>query len=232
MRAGGGLVRVLVVEDELKLGSALEEGLSEAQYTVDLALDGEEGLDFARVTSYDAIILDVMLPRVDGLEVCRRLRAAGTLTPNLLLTARDALDDKVVGLDSGADDYLTKPFAFAELLARLRALLRRDSSKKEGILRVSDLSLDPAAQRVRWGDRTVELTTREYRILETLVRRPGWVVGREAIVESVWGFDYPDSSNLIEVYIGRLRRKLSENGAPHLIQTVRGSGYRLQEPAP
>ncbi len=179
-------MRVLVVEDELKLGSALEEGLSEAQYTVDLALDGEEGLDFARVTSYDAIILDVMLPRVD----------------------------------------------FAELLARLRALLRRDSSKKEGILRVSDLSLDPAAQRVRWGDRTVELTTREYRILETLVRRPGWVVGREAIVESVWGFDYPDSSNLIEVYIGRLRRKLSENGAPHLIQTVRGSGYRLQEPAP
>jgi two-component system response regulator MprA len=218
-----------MVEDEPKLGPALKAGLREAQYTVDLALDGEEALDFARAVDYDAIVLDILLPKLDGLQVCRRLRAAGTRTPILLLTARDALEDKVAGLDSGADDYLTKPFALDELLARLRALLRREASRKEPLLRLGDLALDPAAQRVTHGKRLINLTTREYRLLETLLRRSGAVVTREMIVESVWGFDYPDTSNLVEVYIGRLRRKLTEGGGTPLIQTVRGAGYRLQE---
>jgi DNA-binding response OmpR family regulator len=227
-RVGGAVPRVLVVEDELKLSSALEEGLGRAQYAVDVALDGEEALDFARTTAYDVIVLDVLLPRTDGLEVCRRLRAAGTLTPILMLTAKDAVPDRIAGLDSGADDYLVKPFAFGELLARLRALLRRHSDSKQGVLRVASLSLDPATGIVRWGDRPIELTAREYRVLETLLRRPGWIVSREVIIESVWGFDFPDSSNLVEVYIRRLRRKLAEAGAPPAIQTVRGAGYRLR----
>jgi DNA-binding response OmpR family regulator len=226
------LTRILVVEDDPKLGFALEDGLSEARYAVDLAVDGDEALAYAHTSVYDAMVLDVLLPRVDGLEVCRRLRTAGTTTPILLLTARDSLEDKVDGLDSGADDYLTKPFALAELLARLRALLRRDAARKEGVLRVGDLALDPAARSVQRGNRFVELTEREYCVLETLVRRSGWVVRREALVESVWGFDYPDSSNLIDVYIGRLRRKLSAAGEPPLIETVRGAGYRLREAAP
>jgi DNA-binding response OmpR family regulator len=230
-RSGGRVTRVLVVEDEPKLAFALEEGLSQAQLTVDVAQDGEEALDFARTTDYDAIVLDVLLPRVDGLGVCRRLRASGTLTPILMLTARDAIPDRIAGLDSGADDYLVKPFALGELLARLRALLRRRAPHKEGILRLGHLTLDPAARIVCWADHRLELTAREYRLLETLLRRPGWIVSRELIVDSVWGFDYPDSSNLVEVYVGRLRRKLSMAGAPPLIQTVRGAGYRLQEPA-
>jgi two-component system, OmpR family, response regulator len=228
-RGQGTVTRVLVAEDELKLSSTLKEGLSEAGYTVDVALDGEDALAFARTATYDVIVLDVLMPRVDGLDVCRRLRAAGTAAPILLLTARDALEHKIEGLDSGADDYLTKPFAFAELLARLRALLRRGSGERTGLLRVAELVLDPAARTVRWADRPIDLTRREYGVLETLLRRPGWIVTREAIVESVWGFDYPDASNLIEVYVGRLRRKLLGCGAPPLIETVRGIGYRVQE---
>jgi DNA-binding response OmpR family regulator len=222
------MTRVLVVEDELKLACALEEGLGQAQFTVDVAEDGEGALDFARTTRYDAIVLDILLPRVDGLEVCRRLRADGTLTPILMLTARDAVPDRVAGLDSGADDYLVKPFALSELLARLRALLRREAARKDGTLRLGELTLDPAARLVAWANQPLDLTPREYRFLETLLRRPGWIVTRELLVESVWGFDYPDSSNLIEVYVGRLRRKLNAAGAPPLIQTVRGAGYRLQ----
>jgi two-component system OmpR family response regulator len=224
------MTRVLVVEDEPRLGGVIEQQLMDAQYTVDLAMDGEEALDFARTSSYDAIVLDVLLPRVDGLEVCRRLRAAGSLTPILLLTARDAVEDKIVGLDSGADDYLTKPFTFGELLARLRALLRRNAAQKSGVLKVAELTLDPASRVVRWRDRELELTARDYQVLETLMRRPGWVVTREAMIESVWGFGCSDSSNLVEVYIRRLRRALEEQGAPPLIQTVRGVGYRIQEP--
>jgi two-component system response regulator MprA len=221
-------MRILVVEDEPKLAAALDEGLREAQYTVDVAADGEEALDFARTSTYDAMVLDIQLPSIGGLEVCRRVRAQGSLTPILLLTARDTPDDKVAGLDRGADDYLTKPFELAELLARLRALLRRNGAQKDGLLRVADLVLDPASRAVHRAERPIELTTREYKILETLLRRPGWVVTRDAIIESVWGFEFPDSSNLIEVYVGRLRRKLGE---PPLILTVRGSGYRLQEPS-
>ena len=224
------MTRLLVAEDELMLASVLEDTLGEAQYTVDVAFDGEEALDFARTATYDAMVLDVLLPRVDGLEVCRRLRAAGSLTPILLLTARDAEADKIDGLDSGADDYLTKPFTFGELLARLRALLRRNASQKSPVLRLSGLSLDPATRVVRWIDDPLELTARDYRVLETLMRHPGWVVTREAIVESVWGYGCSESSNLIEVYIRRLRRKLEEHGAPPLIETVRGAGYRLREP--
>ena len=150
-----------------------------------------------------------------------------------MLTARDAVRDRIAGLDAGADDYLVKPFAFGELLARIRALLRRDSAAKEGLLRVSDLTLEPAAQRVQWAGRPIDLTAREYRVLEALMRRPGWIVSRESLIESVWGFDFADtsdSSNLVEVYVGRVRRKLAEHGAPALIQTIRGAGYRLREP--
>ena len=220
---------MLVVEDEVKLGSALREGLGRAEYTVDLALDGEDALAFALTTTYDAIVLDLLIPRIDGLEVCRRLRARGSLTPILMLTARDAVPDRIAGLDSGADDYLVKPFAFGELLARLRALVRRTATRKEGVVRLGELSFDPASQRVRWGEHCLTLTSREYRVMETLVRRPGWIVSRETIIEGVWGFEFPDSSNLVEVYIGRLRRKLAQVGAPPLIHTVRGSGYRLSE---
>lgn len=223
-------MRVLLVEDEAKLAQALERGLARAQYTVDVAGDGEEALDFVRTVDYDVIVLDVMLPRIDGLEVCRRIRDSGSQVPVLMLTARDAIPDRVAGLDSGADDYLVKPFAFSELLARMRALLRRRAQLKAGVLRVADLELEPAGQIVRWKGQPVQLTAREYRILEALIRRPGWLVSRDAIIESVWGFEFQDSSNLVEVYIGRIRRKLADQGAPPLIQTIRGAGYRIQEP--
>jgi DNA-binding response OmpR family regulator len=225
------MARLLLVEDEIKLGATLAEGLTRVHYTVDLARDGQEALDYARVCTYDVIVLDVMLPRLSGLEVCQRLRTDGVRTPILMLTARDAVGDRIAGLDSGADDYLVKPFAFGELLARLRALLRRDAASKAATVQVAALTLDPAAQRVDWQGQPIDLTAREYRTLETLMRRPGWIVSREALIESVWGFDFTDTSNLVEVYIARIRRKLAEAGAPPVIQTVRGAGYRLREPA-
>jgi DNA-binding response OmpR family regulator len=220
-------MRLLVVEDEPLMAAAIDEGLRENGYAVDVAPHGEEALAFASTTAYDAIVLDVQLPVVDGLAVCRRLRAGGSVVPILLLTARDTTADKVGGLDSGADDYLTKPFVFDELLARLRALLRRGSASRAPELRAGDLSLDPAARLVERAGRPIDLTKRELGILETLLRRPGWIVSRDAIIESVWGFEFPDASNLVEVYVGRLRKKL---GAPILIQTVRGVGYRIQAP--
>jgi two-component system, OmpR family, copper resistance phosphate regulon response regulator CusR len=224
------MARVLLVEDEITLGVTLQEGLERAQHTVDLARDGEDALDYARVGSYDVIILDVMLPRLNGFDVCRQLRADGLRTPILMLTARDSVDDRIAGLDSGADDYLVKPFAFGELLARIRALLRRDAPSRDATVRVADLTLDPAAQRVEWSGRPLDLTAREYRILDVLMRRPNWIVSRDSLIESVWGYDFTDTSNLVEVYIGRIRRKLAEVGAPSMIQTVRGAGYRLREP--
>jgi two-component system, OmpR family, copper resistance phosphate regulon response regulator CusR len=225
------MARVLLVEDEKTLGVTLQEGLERAQHTVDLATDGEDALDYVRVGSYDVIILDVMLPKLNGFEVCRQLRADGVRTPILMLTARDSVDDRITGLDSGADDYLVKPFAFGELLARVRALLRRDAPSRDATVRVAELTLDPAAQRIDWQGRPLDLTAREYRILDVLMRRPNWIVSRESLIESVWGYDFTDTSNLVEVYVGRIRRKLSEVGAPSLIQTVRGAGYRLRESA-
>jgi DNA-binding response OmpR family regulator len=223
------MMRVLVVEDDAKLATTLKERLTKAQYVIDVATDGHDALVFASTVTYDAIILDVLMPGTDGLGVCRELRASGAVTPILMLTARDSVADKIAGLDSGADDYLTKPFAFGELLARLRALLRREATRKEAVLRFDELALDPSTQAVYWGDQPIELTAREYRILETLVRRPCWVVSKDTIIESVWGFGFTDSSNLVEVYIRRLRRKFEEHGAPPLIHTVRGAGYRLGE---
>ena len=211
------------------MAAALDEGLRDNGYTTDVATDGPEALSFAETSPYDAIVLDVQLPGLDGLAVCRKLRADGCVTPILLLTARDTTDDKVSGLDSGADDYLTKPFVFDELLARMRALLRRHAPNRDPLLRAGDLTYDPAARVAERGGRPISLTKRELGILETLLRRPGWIVSRDAIVESVWGFDFPDESNLIDVYLGRLRKKLGE---PQLIQTVRGVGYRIQAPAP
>jgi DNA-binding response OmpR family regulator len=223
------MARVLLVEDEATLGVTLQEGLERAQHTVDLAQDGEDALDYVRVGSYDVIVLDVMLPKLDGFGVCRQLRSDGVRTPILMLTARDSVDDRIAGLDSGADDYLVKPFAFGELLARIRALLRRDAPSRDATLRVADLTLDPAAQRIEWSGRPLDLTAREYRILDVLMRRPNWIVSRESLIESVWGYDFTDTSNLVEVYVGRIRRKLTEVGAPAMIQTVRGAGYRLRE---
>jgi len=220
-------MRILVVEDDDRLATNIASGLSAAQYTVDIAHDGEEALGFTNTSAYDAMVLDVLLPRLDGMEVCRTLRAAGDRTPILILTAKDGVADRVAGLDCGADDYLTKPFAFDELLARIRALLRREAERKEPIIRLDDLSLDPATQQVRWEDSTVELTHREYRVLETLIRRPRQIVPRDVIIDSVWGFEYPDSSNLLDVYLGRLRRKLSVCGAPAMIHSVRRVGVRL-----
>ncbi|MGE3268955.1 MAG: response regulator transcription factor [Chloroflexota bacterium] len=218
-------MRILVVEDEPRMAATLGEGLREAGYTVDIAVDGAEGLDYLSTVPYDAVLLDVQLPKLDGFEVCRQMRAKGLLTPVLMLTARDTTADKIHGLDSGGDDYLTKPFAFDEMLARLRALLRRGSTQRDPRLQVSDLSLDPAARLVDRGGREIALTRREYAILETLMRRPGWIVSRDELIESVWGFDFPDESNLVEVYVGRLRKRL---GPPPLIHTVRGIGYRMQ----
>jgi DNA-binding response OmpR family regulator len=223
------MTRLLVAEDELKLGFTLEEGLREAGYTVDLALDGDEALAFARAARYDAMVLDILLPGVDGMSVCRQIRRNGAATPILFLTARDSLADKVSGLDSGADDYLTKPFDFPELLARVRALVRRGSEQRTGLLRVGMLTLDPASQTVTWDRQPLAFTRREYTLLETLMRRPGWIIQRDAIIDSVWGFEYPESANLVDVYIGRLRRKLRAAGASPVIETVRGLGYRIIE---
>jgi two-component system OmpR family response regulator len=220
-------MRVLVAEDEVRLAQSLGQGLREQGYAVDIALTGDDALAFACVHPYDAVVLDIQLPGIDGLSVCRKLRSSGSAAPILLLTARDTTADKVAGLDSGADDYLTKPFEYDELLARVRALLRRGTPARDAQLHVGDLTLDPAARLVARGGIPIALTQREYAILETLLRRPGWIVPRDAIIESVWGFDFPDVSNLVEVYVGRLRRKL---GPPVLIQTVRGIGYKIEAP--
>lgn len=218
-------MRVLIVEDEVRMACVLKEGLSENGYAVDVAPNGPDALAFASTTPYDAILLDIQLPGMSGLDVCEKLRASGNTTPILLLTARDTTADKVSGLDSGADDYLTKPFVFDELLARLRALLRRGSDRRAPHLTVADLTYDPASHVAKRGGRALSLTKRELGILETLLRRPGWIVSRDTIIESVWGFDFPESSNLVEVYVGRLRKKI---GDPPLIHTVRGIGYRIQ----
>jgi len=220
-------VRILLVEDEPNAAMMLAKGLREEAYAVDVAADGERALDQAYVNDYDLIILDVMLPRKDGFEVCRELRAAGYAMPVLMLTARDAVEDKVEGLDSGADDYLSKPFEFEELLARVRALLRRKPALYRDVLVVADLSVDTLARRVSRGGRELDLTAKEFALLEYLVRRAGEVVGRADISEHVWDQSYDPFSKVIEVFIQRLRRKIDEGHAVKLIRTRRGEGYVL-----
>jgi two-component system, OmpR family, response regulator MprA len=221
-------MHVLVVDDEPALRAALEHALRLEGYEVELAADGEEALHRVSLASPDAVVLDVLMPKLDGLEVCRRLRQNGTRTPVLMLTARDAIADRVEGLDAGADDYLVKPFALEELHARLRALLRRTNGD-ECLLKFADLSLDPRTREVRRGERAIELTRTEFLLLELFLRNPRQVLTRSLIFDRVWGYDFGPSSNALEVYIGYLRRKTEADGEPRLIHTVRGVGYALRE---
>jgi two-component system response regulator MprA len=222
---------VLVVDDEPAVRRALERALLLESYTVELAADGREALDRLAEHPADAVILDVMMPGIDGLEVCRRLRAAGDRTPVLMLTARDAIDDRVTGLDAGADDYLVKPFALRELQARVRALLRRASDEDGGgeILRFGDMTLDPIAHEVHRGDRLVELSKTEFMLLELFMKHPRQVLTRSTIFENVWGYDFGPPSNALGVYIGYLRRKTEEGGESRVLHTVRGIGYVLRD---
>jgi two-component system response regulator MprA len=225
------MAHILVVDDEPAVRRALERALRLDKYDVELAIDGEEALDRLAEHPADAVILDVMMPGVDGLEVCRRMRAAGDKTPILMLTARDAIDDRVLGLDVGADDYLVKPFALRELQARLRALLRRIGEDGESVetLRFSDLVLDPVAHEVYRGDRQVDLSKTEFLLLELFLKHPRQVLTRSTIFENVWGYDFGPTSNALGVYIGYLRRKTEEGGEPRLLHTVRGIGYVLRD---
>lgn len=220
-------MRILVVEDEPSAARLLAKGLRHEAYAVDVAADGERALELAFINDYDLVILDVMLPHKSGFEVCRELRAAGSAVPVLMLTARDAVEDRVVGLDSGADDYLPKPFDFEELLARVRALLRRRPALLPAVIEVADLSIDPRARRVSRGGAPVELTAKEYALLEYLARRAGEVVSRADIAEHVWDETYDPFSKVIEVFIQRLRRKVDDGRARKLIHTRRGEGYVL-----
>lgn len=230
------IMRILVVDDDRAVRESLRRSLSFNGYTVDLATDGQDALEQVAVSRPDAMVLDVMMPRVDGLEVCRRLRSTGDDLPILVLTARDSVSERVAGLDAGADDYLPKPFALEELLARLRALLRRatpdpDNSADE-VLRFADLSLDPATREVTRGDRPISLTRTEFSLMEMLMANPRRVLTRSRILEEVWGYDFPTSGNALEVYVGYLRRKTEAGGEPRLIHTVRGVGYVLRETPP
>ena len=221
-------MRILLVEDEPDAALLIAKGLREQAFAVDIAGDGEHALRQADETNYDAIILDVMLPRRDGLSVCRQIRARGALTPILLLTALDAVDARIQGLDNGADDYLTKPFAFGELLARLRAIIRRGSRPiVPEILTVANLTIDTRTREAKRGRRTIRLTAREYALLEFFARRAGEVIGRPEIAEHVWDEQYDQFSNVIDVYVQRLRRKLDAEGERPLIVTRRGEGYRF-----
>jgi len=223
-------MRILVVDDDRRLCAIIKRGLLEEAYAVDLAYDGEEGEYLAEVNPYDLIILDIMLPNKDGIEVCQELRAKKINTPILMLTAKDTVEDRVTGLDTGADDYLVKPFAFSELLARVRALLRREGISKSPELRVRDLTLNTLTRQVWRGQRPIELTTKEYVILEYIMRHPNVVVTRTMIEEHAWDYDFDSLSNLVDVYIRRLRRKIDNEREDSLIQTVRGAGYRLKAP--
>ncbi len=224
-------MHILVVEDEPKLNANLKKSLEEQTYAVDTALDGDDGLEWALMNSYDLVILDVMLPGMDGLQICRSLRKANINVPVLLLTARDAVDDRVTGLDSGADDYLTKPFAQEEFLARVRSLLRRESFAKDPVLRCADLEVDTLSHEIKRAGEAVRLTSKEYAVLEYLMRNQGRVLSRESIAEHVWDYEFDGLSNIVDVYIRYLRRKLDDAFEPKLIETIRGSGYRIRDPA-
>ena len=221
-------MRVLIVEDEVKMAALIRRGLREEGLSADVAVKGEDALWMAQAAAYDAVVLDVMLPGIDGFEVCRRLRADGVWAPVLMLTARDSVDDRVNGLDGGADDYLTKPFSFAELLARLRALARRDPGERPTTLSAGDLELDPATRRVRRGGVPIELSAKEFALLEAFMRRPGTVLSRYQLLEMAWDYDYENRSNVIEVYVRYLREKVDRPFGRDSIETVRGAGYRLR----
>ena len=221
-------MRFLVVEDETKMAALLRRGLEEEGYAVDIASTGTEGLWAATENPYDAILLDVMLPELDGFEVCRQLRARGRWAPVLMLTARDDVRDRVQGLDAGADDYLVKPFSFSELLARLRALIRRGARERPAILSVSDLALDPATRRVSRGGTEIALTAREFALLEMFLRHPGEVLSRTRILEHVWDFAFDGDSNVVDVYVRYLREKVDRPFGRDSIETIRGMGYRLR----
>jgi two-component system, OmpR family, response regulator len=221
-------MRALVVEDELKMAALLRRGLVEEGYAADIARTGEDAIDMARATPYDSIVLDVMLPGVDGFDVCRQLRTSGVWTPILMLTARDGVQDRVAGLDAGADDYLVKPFSFAELLARLRALARRGVTERPAVLQAGSLRLDPATRQVWRGDAPVELSAKEFALLEAFMRRPGQVLSRLDLLEHAWEYAYENRSNIVDVYIGYLRAKIDRPFGRRSIETVRGVGYRLR----
>lgn len=230
-------MRILVVDDDRAVRESLRRSLEFNGYRVDVASDGAQALDKVTTDRPDAMVLDVMMPRLDGLEVARRLRSAGDDLPILVLTARDTVSDRVSGLDAGADDYLPKPFALEELLARLRALLRRASAEANAgpdsvTLEFADLTLDPGTREVRRGDRPISLTRTEFALLELLMSYPKHVLTRGRILEEVWGYDFPTSGNALEVYVGYLRRKTEAGGEPRLIHTVRGVGYVLRETPP
>ena len=221
-------MRVLIVEDEVKMAALLRRGLREEGIAVDVAGRGEDALWMAGATEYDAVVLDVMLPGIDGFETCRRLRAQGTWAPVLMLTARDAVEDRVAGLDGGADDYLTKPFSFAELHARLRAVSRRGTPERPAVLRVGDLELDPAERAVRRGGAEISLSPREFALLEAFMRHPGEVLSRYQLLERAWDFGYENRSNVIDVYVRYLREKIDRPFGSTTLETVRGVGYRLR----
>jgi heavy metal response regulator len=225
-------MRILVVEDEKKVGSFIKRGLEAANYSVDVERDGEAGLRRLLEVGYDLVILDVMLPKLDGLAVMKEIRQRRVQVPILLLTARIAVADKVAGLDLGADDYLTKPFAFEELLARVRALLRRGATGAPTVLSAADLRLDPATHQVTRGGRRIDLTSKEYALLEFLLRRRDQVLSRAVIAQHVWGVDYDTFTNVIDVYVNYLRKKIDSGFEPKLIHTVRGFGYVLKEEPP
>jgi len=220
-------VRVLIVEDELRMASLIRRGLSREGLAADVASTGEDALWMAEAHDYDAVVLDVMLPGINGFETSRRLRGRGVWVPVLMLTARDSVDDRVEGLDAGADDYLVKPFAFAELLARLRALVRRGDQERPTVLEVGELRLDPATRRAWRGGDEIYLSTKEFSLLETFMRRPGEVLSRLHLLEHAWDFAYENRSNIVDVYVRRLRAKIGRAS----LETVRGAGYRLRESA-
>jgi DNA-binding response OmpR family regulator len=224
-------LRVLVVEDEIGIAQFIRQGLREIGYAVDVAPDGQAGLDYLLAAEYDLILLDILLPKLNGLQLLRELRQRSILAPVLLLTAKDAIADRVAGLDAGADDYLVKPFAFSELMARIRALMRRPPLQTDNLLRTDDLEMDTLRRTVRRAGQAIELSAREFALLEYLMRHPGQVLTRTQISEHVWNFDFYGDSNVVDVYIGYLRRKMDQGFAKRLIHTVRGTGYRLSAEA-
>jgi two-component system OmpR family response regulator len=221
-------MRILVVEDAVKMATLLRRGLVEEGHAVDVARTGDDAVWMAEAAEYDAVVLDVMLPGVDGVEVCRRIRERGVWVPVLMLTARDGVQDRVAGLDAGADDYLTKPFSFSELLARLRALVRRGAPERPAVVEVGDLRLDPARRQVWRGESEIRLSAKEFALLETFMRRPGQVLSRYQLLEHAWDYAYDNRSNVVDVYVRYLREKIDRPFGRASLETVRGAGYRLR----